>query len=86
MFLAVAKGYKNMGGRPKVCWGCAPTLGRVHNGLNLMHGPLGRNKMTQHRGQKTFRYKIDDCGRLQTDMDMRSDPWKVDLISFPQST
>ena len=30
--------------------------------------------MMQHRGQKISRYKIDDCGRLQTDMDMRSDP------------
>ena len=73
VFLAVAKGYKNMGGRPQGCWGCSRTLGSVHNGLNLIHDPLGQNKMTQHRGQKTSRYKIDDCGRIRTDMDVRSE-------------
>ena len=55
VFLAAAKELKYMEGRPKGCWSRPPTLGRVLNGLNLIHGPLGQNTMTQHRGQKTSR-------------------------------
>ena len=84
MFLAAAKGLKYMEGQTKGCWGRPPTLGRVLSGLNLIHGPLGKNKMTHHRGQKTSRYKIDDCGRLRTDMDVRSDPLesRLDKLSM----
>ena len=74
VFLAVAKGLKYMEGHTKGCWGRPPTLGRVLSGLNLIHGPLGQNKMMQHHGQKICRYKTDDCGRLRNDMDVRSDP------------
>jgi hypothetical protein len=30
----------------------APTLGRVQIGLNMIHGPMGKNKVSQHRWQK----------------------------------
>ena len=36
------------GGRPK-------TLGRTPIGPHLIHGPLGQNQVTQHRGQKRSR-------------------------------
>jgi hypothetical protein len=29
--------------------GRAPTLGRVQIGLNMIHGPMGQNKVSQHR-------------------------------------
>jgi hypothetical protein len=40
--------------------------------------------MTQHRGQKTCRHKIDDCGRLRTDVDVRLDPLesRLDKLSM----
>ena len=41
-----------VGGRPQGCWGRAPTLGRILIGLNLIHGPMGQNKVSQHRWQK----------------------------------
>jgi hypothetical protein len=50
MFLMAAKGYKEVGERPQGCWGLVPTLGRVRIGLNLIHVPLGQNRVTQHRG------------------------------------
>ena len=51
MFLAAAKGLKYMEGQTKGCWGRPPTLGRVLSGLNLIHGPLGQNKVSQHQNQ-----------------------------------
>ena len=48
LFLVVAKGYMKVEGRPLGCWGRAPTLGRVPNGPDLIHGPLGQTKATQH--------------------------------------
>ena len=56
-FLAAAKGYKTREDDHTGCWGRAPTLGRIHNGLYMIHGPLGQNKMAQHHGQKTSRSK-----------------------------
>jgi hypothetical protein len=50
-----ANGYKYGEGRPKMCWSRAPTLGRVRIGLNVIHGPLGQNKVSQHPGQKEVR-------------------------------
>jgi hypothetical protein len=50
VFLAAAKGYKEVGERPQGCWGRVTTLGHVRIGLNLIHGPLGQNRVTQHRG------------------------------------
>jgi hypothetical protein len=41
-----------MGGRPQGYWGRAATLGCVPNGPNLIHDPLGQNRVTQHHGQK----------------------------------
>jgi hypothetical protein len=32
--------------------GRAPTLGRVRIGLNMIHGPMGQNKVSQHCWQK----------------------------------
>jgi hypothetical protein len=48
LFLVAAKGYMKVEGRPPGCWGRAPTLGRVPNGPNLIHGPLDQTKATQH--------------------------------------
>jgi hypothetical protein len=47
-----ARGFINMGGRPQGYWGHAATLGCVPNGPNLIHDPLGQNRVTQHHGQK----------------------------------
>lgn len=60
--------------RPQGCWGRATTLGRVPNGPNLIHGPLGQNKVTQHLGQKNSPTQIEDSGRLGEDMAMILDP------------
>jgi hypothetical protein len=46
----VAKGYKEVGEQPQGRWDHVPTLGHVQIGLNLIHGPLGQNRVTQHRG------------------------------------
>ena len=61
-----AKEYMKGGGRPQGCWGRAPTLGRVPNGPNLIHGPLGQNKVAQHPGQENLRSMIR---RLRTPQD-----------------
>jgi hypothetical protein len=51
--------------------GRAPTLGCIRIGLNMIHGPMGQNKVSQHRWQKMSLHQNDDCGRLQYDMDLR---------------
>ena len=48
LFLVVAKGYMKVEGRPPGCWCRAPTLGRVPNGPDLIHGPLGQTEATQN--------------------------------------
>jgi hypothetical protein len=45
-----AKGYKEVEERPQGCWARVPTLGRIRLGLNLIHGPLGQIRVTQHHG------------------------------------
>jgi hypothetical protein len=52
VFLVAAKGHKEVEDRTQGCWGRIPTLGRVPMGLNLIHGPLGQNRVTQHRRLK----------------------------------
>ena len=46
-----AGGYFKEGARPQGCWGRGLTLGRVQSGLHLIQGPMGRNMVSQHRGQ-----------------------------------
>ena len=48
LFLVAAKGYMKVEGHPLGCWGHAPTLGRVPNAPDLIHGPLGQTKAMQH--------------------------------------
>ena len=48
LFLVAAKEYMKVEGRPGGCWGRSPTLRRVPNGPNLIHGPLDQTKVTQH--------------------------------------
>jgi hypothetical protein len=52
VFLAVAKDYKEVEERPQGCWSRIPTLECVWIGLNLIHGPLGQNRVMQHHGLK----------------------------------
>jgi hypothetical protein len=66
VFSTVAKEYMKGGGRPQGSRGRAPTLGRVLNGPNLIHDPLGQNTVAQHPGQKDLRSII--C-RLPTPQD-----------------
>jgi hypothetical protein len=50
---------------------------------NLVHDPLGQNKMTQHRYRKISMNKNNDLGQLQKDMDVSLD-WfesKLDKLS-----
>jgi hypothetical protein len=62
-------------GRPS----CAPTLGRVRIGLNMMHGPMGQNKVLQHCWQKRSLHQNNDCDRLRYDMDLRFDAYESRL-------
>jgi hypothetical protein len=66
VFSTVPKDYMKGGGRPQGSRGRAPTLGRVPNGPNLIHGPLGQITVAQHPGQKNLRSII--C-RLRTPQD-----------------
>ena len=54
LFLVAAKGYMKVEGHPPGCWGCAPTLGRVPNGPDLIHDPLDQTKATQHLWTKNL--------------------------------
>jgi hypothetical protein len=71
---------------PQGCWGRVPTLGRIRLGLNLIHGPLGQIKVTQHHGWKRL------CSKFRIAVDSEQIwrwfriRWKVDVISFPEST
>jgi hypothetical protein len=38
--------------------GHAPTLGRVRIGLNMIHGPMGQNKVSQWLAEKGLYTKI----------------------------
>ena len=76
-----------MGGRPQGYWGRAATLGCVPNGPNLIHDPLGQNRVTQHHGQKRqemSREENNDYGGLRTDMTIIPDPYesRLDKLSM----
>jgi hypothetical protein len=79
-----ANGYKYGEGRPKTCWSHAPTLGRVRIGLNVIHGPLGQNKVSQHPGQEEVRVTKRRLQPTQKDMDMSPDPFesRLDRLSM----
>jgi hypothetical protein len=86
VFLAADKGYKEVKEWPQGCWGHFPILGYVRIGLNLIHGPLGQNRVTQHCGWKGL------CSKSMIAIDSEQ-IWrwfwilyKVDLISFSGST
>jgi hypothetical protein len=40
--------YERVGARPRPGGGRAPTLGHAPMGSNLIHGPTGQNRATQH--------------------------------------
>jgi hypothetical protein len=86
VFLAAAKGYNEVGEQPQGCWGCVLTLGRVWIGLNLIHSPLGQNRVTQHRGWKGLYSKSTIAVDSEQIWSWFWIPWKVYLISFPRST
>ena len=74
LFFVVAKGYMKVEGQPLGCWGHAPTLQRVHNGPDLIHGPLGQTKATQHHWIENLSVVIWSLGHLRIDMDLILDP------------
>jgi hypothetical protein len=74
-----------MGGRPQVCLDHSPTLGRVPNEPNLIHGLSAQNKVTQHRWQKSFGTKIVTAEESNKIYPWGWIRWKLDLISFPKS-
>jgi hypothetical protein len=59
--------------------GRAPTLEHVRIGLKVILGPMGQNKVSQHRWQKMSLHQNDDCSRLQHDMDLRFDAYECRL-------
>jgi hypothetical protein len=59
--------------------GRAPNLGRVKITLNMIHGPMGENKVSQHRWQKWSLHQYDDCGRLRHDIDMSFEAYESRL-------
>jgi hypothetical protein len=59
--------------------GHAPILGCVRIGLNVIHGPMGQNKVSQHRWQKMSLQQNDDCTRLRHDMDLKFDAYESTL-------
>jgi hypothetical protein len=59
--------------------GRAPTLRHVRIGLNMIHGPMGQNKVLQHRWQKKSLHQNNDCGQLRHDMDLRFDAYESRL-------
>jgi hypothetical protein len=54
----------------------APTLGCVRIVLNMIHGPMDQNKVSQHRWQKRSLHQNNDCGSLRHDMDFRFDAYE----------
>jgi hypothetical protein len=46
--------------------GHAPTLGCIRIGLNMIHSPMGQNKVSQHHGQK----KVSALVMIVTGSDM----------------
>jgi hypothetical protein len=64
-----------MRGRLRKCLSHPPTLGRVPNGPNLIHGPTAQ-KLGDVAPQIEKDVTIKQCGWIH---------WKVDLISFPTS-
>jgi hypothetical protein len=65
--------------------GHAPTLGHVRIGQNMMHGPMGQNKVSYHHWQKRSLHQNDDCGGLRHDMDLGLMHMKVYSRSFLES-
>jgi hypothetical protein len=45
----------------------------------MIHGPMGQNKVSQHRWQKRYLHQDDDCGQLRHDMDLRFDAYESSL-------
>jgi hypothetical protein len=56
--------------------GHAPTLGCILIGLNMMHGAMDQNKVSQHCWQKRSLLQNNDCGRLRYDMDLRIEAYE----------
>jgi hypothetical protein len=93
-----AKGYKEVGEWPQGSWGRVPTLAPVTKttalvnlihiriGLNLIHGPLGQNRVTQHHGWKGLYSKSMITVDSEQIWRWFWILWKVDLIRFPGST
>jgi hypothetical protein len=86
VFLAAAKGYKEVKEWPHGRWGHVPNLWRIRIGLNLIHGPLSQNRMMQHCGWKGLCSKSTIAVDSELIWRWFLIPWKVDLISFPGST
>jgi hypothetical protein len=84
--LMAAKGYKEVGEWPQGRWGHVPTLGRVRIGFNLIHSPLGQNRVTQHRGWKGLCTKSTIAVDSEQVWRWFQVLWKVDLISFSGNT
>jgi hypothetical protein len=62
--------------------GHAPTLGSIRIGLNMIHGPMGQTKVSQHHWQKRSLHQNDDCGRLRHDIDLRFDAYESRLLEL----
>jgi hypothetical protein len=85
VFSTADKEYMKGGGRPQGSKGRAQTLGRIPNGPNLIHNPLGQNTVAQHPGQKDLWSII--C-RLRTPQDRYENEsgsiWKLTSTRFQE--
>jgi hypothetical protein len=66
--------YERVGARPRPGGGRAPTLGRAPMGSNMIHGPTGQNRATQHLDRFWMSTSFDDPHRLRYYFDMRPVP------------
>jgi hypothetical protein len=66
--------YERVGARPRPGGGRASTLGRAPMGSNMIHGPTGQNRATEHLDRFWTSTSFDDSRRLRYYFDMRPVP------------
>jgi hypothetical protein len=74
LFVTAMGVYERVGARPRPGGGRAPTLGRARMGSNMIHGPTGQNRATQHLDRFWTSTSFDDSHRPRYYFDMRLVP------------
>jgi hypothetical protein len=74
MFVMAMGVYERVGARPRPDGGRAPTLEHAPMGSNMIHGPTGQNRATQHLDRFWTSTSFDDSRRLRYYFYMRPVP------------